>query len=192
MYTRDVLKHGVFDLIGDTVFEIDNAYFAHIRHSVETLVKRTLSRHKGDTILEIGPSTNKERRLAATCETVDIVDGNDTTYVADLTRENDLPKNHFDAVYCLEVLEHTYEPWEMIKQMHALLKDGGHLYISVPFQFRLHGPLPDCYRISEYGMRYLLEKNGFDILLFEALVDESRPAFPIHYALECIKKKASS
>ena len=195
-YTRNVLKHGIFDLIDkNDVFEKDNMYFTQMRESINTFIKNTMSLHSNKKILEIGPSTNKERRLCSELneiETVDIVHGNDTTYVADLTKQNELPKEHFDVIYCLEVLEHTYEPWEMIKQLYELLKRDGVLYVSVPFQFRVHGPLPDCYRISEYGLKYLFEKYNFEILQFDALIDSSRPAFPLHYTLECKKKNKNN
>ena len=115
------------------------------------------------------------------------MDDNNTTYVADLTKDNGLPKDYFDVVYCLEVLEHTFEPWEILNNIYSLLKNDGILHLSLPFQFRVHGPLPDCYRISEYGLKYLLEKYKFKIIHFEAVIDDSRPAFPLHYTITCKK-----
>ena len=192
MYTtRDVLHTPLFDMIDKShIFKTDNAHYQQMREKINSFIEETLRMHKEHTILEIGPKTNKLERIHSCnniIETVDIVDTNDTTYVADLTSSNNIPKNRFDAIYCLEVLEHTYEPWEVLKQLHSLLKDDGYLYISVPFQFRLHGPLPDNYRISEFGLKYLLEKYKFKILKFDALIDMSRPAFPVHYTIICSK-----
>jgi len=188
---RNVLKYNAFDLIDSAiVFELDNKYYDMIRRNVSNFINETIQTHKNERILEIGPKNEKKERIISESniiESVDIVSDNDTTYVADLTCDNNIPKNHFDVIYCLEVLEHTYEPWEMLKQMYKLLKPNGHLYISVPFQFRIHGPLPDCYRISEYGLKYLIEKNNFQIIKFDALIDNNRPAFPIHYVISCKK-----
>ena len=43
------------------------------------------------------------------------------------------------------------------------LKKDGVLHLSVPLNFRLHGPIPDGFRITEYGLKYLLE--SFQALL---------------------------
>jgi SAM-dependent methyltransferase len=190
-YIRDVMKHSVFDKIDkETVFEQDNIYYNKIRDNINSFISETINAHKNKNILEVGPKNNKNERLkvdSTVIETVDIIDDNDTTYVADLSRDNCLPKEYYDAIYCLEVLEHTYEPKKILEQIYKLLKKNGHLYLSVPFQFRIHGPLPDNYRFSEFGLKYLLEKCGFSIILFKALIDSERPAFPIHYTVKCIK-----
>ena len=38
----------------------------------------------------------------------------------------------FDLVNCGDVLEHLHNPWEMLKRVHRLLRQGGHLVISIP------------------------------------------------------------
>lgn len=188
---RDVLKYNVFDLIDKKqIFELDDKYYQIIRDSVNNLINTTLSNYNNKKILEIGPKNDINERIKSknnNIETVDIANDNNTTYVADLTKDNCIPKDYFDVVYCLEVLEHTYEPWEILKNIYHLLKKDGILHLSVPFQFRLHGPLPDCYRISEFGLKYLIEKYNFEIISFYAVIDNSRPSFPIHYTITCKK-----
>lgn len=190
---RNVMETGVFDEVDkNVVFELDNEYYSIIRDNVRDFTQSTLKKYEQKRILEIGPKRNTAERIHSNSnviETVDIVENN-TTYIADLTKENNMPKSVFDVIYCLEVLEHTYEPWELLHQIYKLLAPNGHLHLSVPFQFRIHGPLPDNYRISEYGLRHLLTKYGFDIVYFNAVVDSSRPAFPIHYTISCIKRVA--
>jgi SAM-dependent methyltransferase len=190
--TIDLLNCNIFSHIDKSInFTQDNEYYSIIRNRVNAFAKTTLQNYNDKIILEIGPKRNDNERIISPnnkIETVDIVADNNTTYVADLTKENELPKSYFDSVYCLEVLEHTYEPWEIIKQINLLLKPGGHLHISMPFQFRIHGPLPDNYRISEFGLKYLLEKYNYEITHFDAIVDKDRPAFPIHYTVTCKKR----
>ena len=55
------------------------------------------------------------------------------------------------------------------------------LYLSFPFNFRLHNPLPDCFRISEFGIREILK--DFEITELKCIYDESEPFFPIHYTV---------
>jgi perosamine synthetase len=191
---RNILVNGAFDLIPkDHLFTLDNMYYEKIRENITNFIQNTICKYDNNfLILEIGPKQKMDERLnywnvnGSTIETVDIVENN-TTYIADLTKDNNIPKNRFNVIYCLEVIEHTYEPWEMLKQLYDLLSSGGVLHISLPYQFRLHGPLPDCYRISEYGIKYLLDKYNFKILEFNALIDNDRPAFPIHYTITCTK-----
>lgn len=38
----------------------------------------------------------------------------------------------FDLVLLLDVLEHLYDPWRVIAQLHDLLPVGGHLLASIP------------------------------------------------------------
>ncbi len=38
----------------------------------------------------------------------------------------------FDLINCGDVLEHLSDPWEALKKMHALLRPGGTLVVSVP------------------------------------------------------------
>jgi hypothetical protein len=38
----------------------------------------------------------------------------------------------YDALLFLDVLEHLADPWSILQGSHALLRDGGHAYVSVP------------------------------------------------------------
>lgn len=40
--------------------------------------------------------------------------------------------NYFDAVTCLDVIEHVFEPVDLIKEIFRVLKKGGFLIISTP------------------------------------------------------------
>jgi len=187
---RDVLKDNVFDLIPNTfIFEEDNYIYELIRNNIDDFINKTIINHKNINILEVGPKKNGDDRFKENncLETVDICNNSNPTYVADLTKENNIPKEKFDVIYCLEVIEHTFEPSNILYELYKLLKKDGILYISMPFQIRIHGPLPDCYRISEFGLKYLLEKNNFKIIEFTALIDDKRPAFPLHYTIICKK-----
>lgn len=38
----------------------------------------------------------------------------------------------FDAVCCLEVIEHVENPWNLLREVYAVLKPGGYLILSTP------------------------------------------------------------
>jgi 2-polyprenyl-6-hydroxyphenyl methylase/3-demethylubiquinone-9 3-methyltransferase len=47
----------------------------------------------------------------------------------------DLPRKfgQFDAVVCLEVIEHLYSPDSLARNIHGLLRDGGFALLSTPY-----------------------------------------------------------
>lgn len=91
------------------------------------------------------------------------------------------PDNTYDYVVCTEVLEHTLRLFDAMDEIYRILKPGGLLFLSVPFNFRIHGPLPDCWRFAEHGLRVLADK--FIILELNAMETPDRPLMPIHYTM---------
>lgn len=47
----------------------------------------------------------------------------------------DYPDNFFDAINCLDVLEHTYDPEKIIAQFARVLKPGGKVFITAPTRY---------------------------------------------------------
>ncbi|MBI5849282.1 MAG: glycosyltransferase [Nitrospirae bacterium] len=61
----------------------------------------------------------------------------DKVIVADIER-TDLQKDHglkhsdFDLLVVLDVLEHLYDPWDVLKELTDFIKPGGHIVVSLP------------------------------------------------------------
>lgn len=70
----------------------------------------------------------------------------------------------FDTVLNIQVLEHTPEPAELVKEMARVLKADGRLILSAPFQFRLHEEPHDYFRYSPHGLRSLCRAAGLEIV----------------------------
>ncbi len=140
-------------------------------------------------LLDVG---NKEKfSLENDCklETLDISPEHNPDYVGDITRKNyDLSDGKFDAVMCAEVLEHVVDPFSAIRELHRILKCDGHLFITVPLNARIHGPVPDCWRFTEFGLNVMF--RDWEILRFSRLDTPGRNLFPLHYAL--VAKKISN
>jgi len=74
----------------------------------------------------------------------------------------------FDCALCSAVLEHLEEPELAIKECYRILKVGGIAIYTVPFIWHLHEEPRDFYRFSKYGLKYLFEKVGFEIIQIKA------------------------
>ena len=70
----------------------------------------------------------------------------------------------FDSAICTAVLEHLEEPEQALRECFRVLKSGGYAIYSVPFIWHLHEEPRDFYRYSKYGLKYLFEKAGFEVL----------------------------
>ena len=75
-----------------------------------------------------------------------------------------IQNEYFDTVFCTEVLEHLEEPDKAIKETNRILKNGGYAIYSMPLFWHLHEEPRDFYRYTKYGLKYLFEKNGFEIV----------------------------
>lgn len=75
----------------------------------------------------------------------------------------------FDSALCTAVLEHLEEPEQALRECHRVLKPGGVAIYSVPFIWHLHEEPRDFYRFSKYGLEYLFNKTGFEIIELKAL-----------------------
>jgi len=70
----------------------------------------------------------------------------------------------FDSLFCAEVLEHIFNPGEILKELNRVLKPGAKALITVPFSWNEHETPYDYARYSSNGIKYLMENNGFKIL----------------------------
>ena len=72
--------------------------------------------------------------------------------------------NSFDSLFCAEVLEHIFNPDEILPELTRVLKPGAKALFTIPFCWNEHETPFDFARYSSFGIKYLLEKHGFMIL----------------------------
>jgi SAM-dependent methyltransferase len=167
------------------VSEMDRQFLALGRDHITRFLQRigkSLSGRPG-RLLEVGPQGRSEVRECFpnyTIDTLDIVDTYNPTHIGDITRRNEIIPDHtYDCVVCMDVIEHTLDPFGAVQEMRRILKPSGQLLISAPLNFRIHGPIPDCWRFTEHGFKVLLRQ--FEILEIDILQAPGRELFPIHY-----------
>jgi len=158
-----------------------------IRTNVENFMLYTAEKYEIENalLLDIAPQDHKGAApffKKAKIETLDIDKNSNANYIVDLCQaSNLLEKSRFDFVVCTEVLEHTLQPFDAVKGIYHVLKSGGYAFITTPFNFRIHGPLPDCWRFTEHGLRALF--SSFEIIELKQLETLDRLLMPLQYTL---------
>ena len=85
----------------------------------------------------------------------------------------------FDSVIMNQVLEHVFEPQILFSEIRRVLKHGGIFLISVPFVWDEHEQPHDYARYSSFGLRYMLNKHGFEILEHRKSINDIRVIFQL-------------
>jgi len=168
------------------VSAFDKIVYEKIRKNVEDFLEREslFSSVTGKVILDIAPQDHAgaaKHFKDCAIYTADINPSSRANYIIDICNNNSnaIPDNTFDIVVCTEVLEHTLNPFSAVAEMYRMLKFNGTLLLSTPFDFRIHGPLPDCWRFTEHGLRALLAQ--FSRVDITPLENEGRFLMPFHY-----------
>lgn len=87
----------------------------------------------------------------------------------DLTKTLPLENDSFDTLLVSDVLEHLPEPTCFLKEMYRIQAPGGHILLNIPFLYGLHETPHDYYRYTEYALRYMAEKAGYQVLVLESI-----------------------
>jgi hypothetical protein len=174
------------------VSKIDEDNLNLIRNNVAIFLRNCgIKYDKKGYLLDIAPQDHKGAQpffKKAIVHTLDINQNSGATFIADICKNNKkiISDSSYDFVVCTEVLEHTLQPFNAVDEIRRILKKDGLFFASVPFNLRIHGPLPDCWRFTEHGIKELLK--NYEIIRIDSIDDESRWLMPVHYTIIARKK----
>ncbi len=168
--------------------ELDVQILADIRDNVVRFMRCAAASYASDhgRLLDVAPQDHEGAAPffpgGIHIDTFDIDPWSGTTFVGDICRKNECFEDGvYDYVVCTEVLEHTRQPFDAIEEIFRILRPGGYLFLTTPFNFRIHGPLPDCWRFTEHGLRELLKR--FQVVELNQVESRDRALMPIHYSI---------
>jgi SAM-dependent methyltransferase len=136
----------------------------------EELRSFTQSIPRNSRILNIGSGGEIEKLIKDNCLTdisiisMDIDINRNPDIVADISAEF-TEEEVYDYIICSEVLEHVVDPFKAVENIRQLVKTGGEVFVSTPYQFPTHDAPFDHFRYTEFGLRMLL--NSFSDLKLE-------------------------
>jgi len=127
----------------------------------------------GDRVLDAGSGKLDEQTMRAELlatgahlETLDFIPGEGIDHVADVA-DTKLPAQSYDALLCVQVLEHVPDPARVCHELFRLCKPGGWVVVTAPQSGRLHNLPHHYFHFTNIAMRKLLTDAGFEVLALE-------------------------
>lgn len=80
---------------------------------------------------------------------------------ADLTKPLPIEDEYADTVVSFQVMEHLSEPNIFLREAFRILKKGGKILITVPFQWHINEEPHDYYRYTKNGLDHLFNEANF-------------------------------
>lgn len=139
----------------------------------------------GGKLLDVGCGTKPYKDLFAV-ETYDGLEYDTPEYRASKRAEyfydgHTFPFDNesYDNAISNEVLEHVFNPDEFLSEINRVLKQNGRLLLTVPFVWDEHEPPYDFARYTSFGLKFLLEKHGFEIIEYRKSVNDLGVVFQL-------------
>ncbi len=88
----------------------------------------------------------------------------------------------FENAICNQVLEHVFAPDYFLSEINRVLVPSGLLLLTVPFVWDEHEQPFDFARYSSFGLKNLLERNGFEVIEHHKLLADASVLFQLAIA----------
>ena len=157
-------RHAVQDRVSPSRWQYDYLTLSRLSKDVRSLLGE-LPRRDGAQALDLGSDKCPYRDVLAKrgyeVRTLDITRDSGADY-AGTAEATGLPDASFDLVLCTQVLEHCMNPWTAAREIHRILKPGGHLIASAPHVWFYHPHPTDHWRFTQEGMARLCREAGLE------------------------------
>jgi len=101
-----------------------------------------------------------------------------------------VPAETYDVVLCTQVVEHVFDHQKVFEEAYRLLKPDGRFIVSAPFIWEKHEIPYDFYRFTDFGLKTLLTRAGFEIK--ESIANGGKWAVIGQLIIMCFLKRGKS
>jgi len=120
------------------------------------------------SVLNIGAGGEIDRVLRA--EGIDFISldidaARKPDVVASMGQMSVFGDGQFDAIFCMEVLEHVTNPFQAVAEARRVLRPGGVFVGSTPFILGTHDAPYDFFRYTKHGIELLFREFEKDLLI---------------------------
>jgi SAM-dependent methyltransferase len=118
------------------------------------------------SVLDIGAGHFDRYSRLFTYDTYTKTDISHAEHVDMVCTAYDIPvaDGSYDSVVCTQVYEHLADPFSAAREMHRVLRPGGHAIVTVPQMNELHEQPHDYFRYTRFGLSHMFEGAGFEIV----------------------------
>lgn len=176
IYQRAAFFPGTLGLFINPFYFARKGLAKHIRELASSITGRTL---------DVGCGSKPYASLYRSNEYVGLeidTPQNRSSKNADYFYDGDLfpfANASFDSIVANEVFEHVFNPDQFLSEAVRVLKPGGMVLMTIPFVWDEHEQPYDFARYSSFGIRALLEKQGFEIVEQRKSTDDIRVIFQL-------------
>jgi SAM-dependent methyltransferase len=170
--------HSLLGLKDDLFDILFNPYYFARQGLLENLAQ--FSPRLEGLLLDVGCGSRPHEKLCVSVSQYIGMEIKDSHSKADVCYDGRrFPFRHevFDAVLSTEVIEHVFDPQNFLHEINRVLKVRGLLLLTCPFVWDEHEQPHDYARYSSFGLVHLLEKSGFEILVFKKSLGDARAVF---------------
>lgn len=123
------------------------------------------------SIIDLGGSKNAEYHRyikgthTFTSVNIDQKNGFDLSF--DLEKPFPVGDSAYDAVFCINVMEHIYNYHNLVGESFRILKSGGKVVYVIPFLIQFHPCPQDFWRYSSQSLQNISESHGYVDIVIE-------------------------
>jgi hypothetical protein len=131
------------------------------RNDTTAMMRKMLPQPLPLPIVDLGGRNHKgwlETIIKQPFETWDMLPGTDVNRVVNITDMSAIEHASIGTAICTSVLEHVDRPWLVPLQIAYIMRQGGLLYVTAPFNFIYHKHPEDYWRYTPDALRILFNE----------------------------------
>jgi len=132
-------------------------------------IAKLLKHHASCKVFGVENDPSAIKQLTSHCEKIFQLDLNSTSWTSEIQSE-------FDVIVAADVLEHLYNPWQILSDFKQLISKNGHVVISLPHAAHsavMASLYNGNFRYHEYGLLDKTHIRFFGIKNIQDLITES-------------------